>query len=110
MELLEGETLDDARASARAAMLRRARCWRSAYQLLDVLAAAHAKGIVHRDIKPANLFSRATGTLKVLDFGIARLRETSADSERDAHRARRSGRRRSWRPSRRSGAPRRSTG
>lgn len=45
------------------------------YQLLEVLQAAHEKSVVHRDIKPSNLFVLRDGQLKVLDFGIARLRD-----------------------------------
>src|SRR6478736_3766388 len=46
-----------------------------AYQVLDVLRAAHENGIIHRDIKPANLFLLRNGQVKVLDFGISRLRD-----------------------------------
>ena len=73
MELLEGESLQ-ARAE-RLNGLEPPELYRITDELLDVLVAAHAQGIVHRDIKPDNLFILKDGRLKVLDFGIARMQE-----------------------------------
>jgi len=67
MELVPGETLkgplpvDEAMAIAR--------------QIADALEAAHEKGIVHRDLKPANIKITPSGTVKVLDFGLAKAAE-----------------------------------
>jgi len=81
MELLEGETLE-ARWARKSGRLRAEEVAFLTYQLLDVLAAAHAKGIVHRDVKPENLFLTRERVLKVLDFGVARLLEGSATATR----------------------------
>ncbi len=48
--------------------------------LLEALVYAHGKGITHRDIKPANLIREKTGTVKVTDFGIAKIREGGGTS------------------------------
>jgi eukaryotic-like serine/threonine-protein kinase len=76
MELLEGQTLDS--MWERSGTLPVGEVLLLADQLLDVLIAAHSKGILHRDLKPENLFLTSEGQLKVLDFGIARLRELTA--------------------------------
>ena len=69
MELLDGQTLD-ARWQSAGGHMDLGEVLFVAEQLLDVLAAAHDKGIIHRDIKPENLFLTKTGVLKILDFGI----------------------------------------
>jgi eukaryotic-like serine/threonine-protein kinase len=81
MELLEGETLD-ARWERSGHRLGAREVSRLVYQLLDVLATAHEKGIVHRDIKPENLFLTRSGVLKVLDFGVARMLQGPVTSTR----------------------------
>ncbi len=75
-ELLDGETLEERRVRF-GGRLSEDEVLAVADQLLDVLVAAHAKGVVHRDLKPENVFLTRAGQVKVLDFGIARLRELS---------------------------------
>ncbi|MGH9802966.1 MAG: protein kinase domain-containing protein, partial [Blastocatellia bacterium] len=77
MELLEGATL---RQRLKDSVLN----WREAVKIsasiADGLAAAHAKGIIHRDIKPENVFLTNDRQIKVLDFGIARVKRAVASN------------------------------
>jgi serine/threonine protein kinase len=78
MELLDGETL-------RERLVQSPIPWRKAVgiavQLADGLAAAHARHIVHRDLKPENIFLTASGPVKILDFGLAHVVETTGAAD-----------------------------
>ncbi len=79
-ELLEGEEL---RAALKRGAIELPQALDYAQQIAAGLAAAHAKNIVHRDLKPENLFVTTDGFVKILDFGLAKLRPPEAipDSE-----------------------------
>jgi predicted Ser/Thr protein kinase len=81
MELLEGEPLE---AWLRGPDFERAtpeRRWKIVEQIGEALVCAHKHGVVHSDLKPANIFVCSSGTVKVMDFGIARpLREIGTES------------------------------
>ena len=74
MELVEGPTLADRLAAGPIAI---AETIHIARQMADALECAHERGIVHRDLKPANVKVREDGTVKVLDFGLAKASEPS---------------------------------
>jgi serine/threonine-protein kinase len=79
MQYVEGETLA---AMMRHGPLQPERVLDIARQIASALSAAHARGIVHRDIKPQNIVVMADGTVKVLDFGIAKLAQKKPASAR----------------------------
>jgi serine/threonine protein kinase/WD40 repeat protein len=75
-EFIDGETL---RASlTRTGLMKTSDALSVAVEVASALAAAHEAGIVHRDIKPENVMLRRDGYVKVLDFGLAKLTETTA--------------------------------
>jgi eukaryotic-like serine/threonine-protein kinase len=78
MECVMGKTLDQ--LTPRHGM-RLNEALKTAVQMADALARAHAAGIVHRDLKPANIMVDEHGIVKVLDFGLAKLTETLPPGE-----------------------------
>jgi eukaryotic-like serine/threonine-protein kinase len=77
LELVEGETLADRIARGPIPI---DEALPIASQIAEALEAAHEQGVTHRDLKPANIKVRRDGTVKVLDFGLAKLIEATAPS------------------------------
>ncbi len=84
MEYLEGETL--AHRLVKGA-LPLEHVLQYAIAIADALDKAHRKGVTHRDLKPANIMLTKTGT-KLLDFGLAKLKQEAAPAKREHSRAR----------------------
>src|SRR6185295_7730263 len=78
MEWVQGKTLIDLIPKGG---LRVPQVLKYAVQMTDALQTAHAAGIVHRDLKPGNVMVTETGLVKVLDFGLAKLTDTSPLSQ-----------------------------
>ena len=73
-EFIDGETLNE---YVKANPLDYKSALEIAIQIASALGEAHSAGIVHRDIKPDNMMVRASGLVKILDFGIAKLSEAA---------------------------------
>ncbi len=84
MELVEGPTLADRIALGPMPL---DEVLAIAKQITDALEAAHEQGIVHRDLKPANIKVRPDGTVKVLDFGLAKALDQGAGTGEQATRS-----------------------
>ncbi len=81
MELVEGPTLADRIATGPIPL---AEALPIAKQIAEALEAAHEQGIIHRDLKPANIKVRPDGTVKVLDFGLAKAIDLAGPSSAGA--------------------------
>jgi Tol biopolymer transport system component/tRNA A-37 threonylcarbamoyl transferase component Bud32 len=73
MEYIEGKTLDELTPKG----MRPAQAVKYAVQIADGLAKAHSACIIHRDLKPSNIMVTAEGQVKILDFGLAKLLEST---------------------------------
>lgn len=75
MEWLDGESLEE--VLTRRGMLPPNEVAELGVQLLEALNVAHAEGVIHRDIKPANIMVLHDGRVKIADFGVARMKDSS---------------------------------